>query len=82
MLLITMNQKRLFEIRRKDIAKVQFIIEGYEGMATVTTVNSQSAVIQIFIMPDYIEEIGNLLEELKIKYCLEEIKLLDEENSP
>ena len=65
--------KKRFKIKRKNIEIVQFIIEGYEGMATVTTIDSREAVIQISIMSDFVQEISNILENLKNKYPLEEI---------
>lgn len=65
--------KKYFQIDRKYIVTVQFIIEGYEGMATVTTIDSQKAIIQISIMPDYISDIDGLLEYMKYKYKIKEI---------
>jgi hypothetical protein len=63
-----------FKLRRKNIALVQFIIEAYEGMATVTTMDPHWAIIQVSIMPDFLQEIINVLESLKKKYHLEEIE--------
>ena len=65
--------KKLFKLRRKDIVFVQFIIEGYDGMATVTTMNAQEAIIQFQIMPDFCEEIFSIIEDLKNKYHMEAI---------
>jgi hypothetical protein len=62
-----------FKLKRKNIALVQFIIEAYEGMATVTTMDPHLAIIQVSIMPDFHQEIINILESLKNKYQLEEI---------
>lgn len=64
---------KYFKIKREHIAPVQFIIEGYEGMSTVSTMDSQEAIIKISIMPDFTEEIGYLISELKNVYRLEEI---------
>jgi hypothetical protein len=61
------------KLKRNKIAPVQFIIEGYEGMATVTTMDPHAAIIQVSIMPDFISETNHLLENLKKKYHLEEI---------
>jgi hypothetical protein len=61
------------KLKRDKIAPIQFIIEGYEGMATVTTVDPHSAIIRVSIMPDFLREIIHLLESLKNKYSLEEI---------
>jgi hypothetical protein len=66
--------KKWFKLKRKDIALVQLIIEGYEGMATVTTIDPHAAIIQISIMPDFIQDMINVIEDLKNEYYLEEIK--------
>lgn len=68
--------KKCFKLKRNNIAQVQFIIEGYEGMATVTTLDPHAAIIQVSIMPDFVQEIINLTGSLKNKYNLEEIQYL------
>ena len=65
--------KKYFKLKRKDIAIVQFIIEGYEGMATVTTIDSHTAIIQISIIPDFILDMSSVIKDLKNKYKMEEI---------
>lgn len=65
--------KKYFQIDRKYIAIVQFIIEGYEGMATVSTIDSRKALIKISVMSDYISDICGLLEYLKNEYSMKEI---------
>jgi hypothetical protein len=64
---------KLFKLNRHNIAVVQFIIEGYEGMATVSTIDPHTAIIKISIIPDFISEINGLIEALKNKYKIEEI---------
>jgi hypothetical protein len=65
--------KKYFKLKRKDIALVQFIIEGYEGMATVTTIDSHTAIIQISIIPDFILDMSAVIKDLKNKYKMEEV---------
>jgi hypothetical protein len=65
--------KKYFKLKRKDIALVQFIIEGYEGMATVTTIDPHTAIIQISIIPDFISYVNDIIKYLKNKYKMEEI---------
>ena len=65
--------KKYFKLKRKDIALVQFIIEGYEGMATVTTIDPHTAKIQISIIPDFILDMSAVIKDLKNKYKMEEI---------
>lgn len=72
--------KKWLRLKRKDIAPVQFIIEGYEGMATVTTMDPHVAIIQVSIIPAFLQEISNLLESLQEKYKLVEIDHYPEES--
>jgi hypothetical protein len=65
--------KKFFELDRKNIILVQFIIEGYGDMATVKTIDPQTAIIQISIIPDFISDMSDLIEYLKDKYKMEEI---------
>ena len=65
--------KKYFKLKRKDIALVQFIIEGYEGMATVTTIDPHTAIIQISIIPDFISDMSAIISDLKDKYKMEEV---------
>jgi hypothetical protein len=64
---------KYFKLKRKDIAIVQFIIEGYEEMATVTTIDPQTAIIQISIIPDFILDMSAVIKDLINKYKMEEI---------
>ncbi len=64
---------KLYKLNRQNIAVVQFIVEGYEGMATVSTVDPHAAIIKISIMPDFISEINGLIDDLKKKHKIMEI---------
>lgn len=65
--------KKYFKLKRKDIVLIQFIIEGYEGMATVTTMDPHMAVIQIAIIPDYVSEMNHIIKSLENNYEIEEM---------
>ena len=65
--------KKYLKLQRKDIALVQFIIEGYGEMATVTTIDSRAAIIRISIIPDFISDMTGIIEYLKDKYKMGEI---------
>lgn len=65
---------KFYKIKRNKIAPVQFIIEGYEGMSTVTTTDSHAAILQVAIMPDFLQEMIPLMESLQNEYHLEEIE--------
>lgn len=65
--------KKYYKLKRKDISFIQFIIEGYEGMATVTTIDPHTAVIRVSIVPDFLSEIQNVINDLRNTYEMEEI---------
>jgi hypothetical protein len=65
--------KKYFQLDRKIIALVQFIIEGYGEMASVTTMDSRKAIIRISIIPDFISEMNGLIKHLEDKYEMLEI---------
>ncbi len=46
--------KRFFRISPRDIACFQFMIEGYDGIASVSTVDPHAAVVMLCI-PDGLE---------------------------
>ncbi|MGP8152692.1 MAG: DUF4911 domain-containing protein [Smithella sp.] len=60
--------KKYFQLNRKNIIFVQFIIEGHGEMAVVKTVDPQAAIIQISIIPDFISDMRDLIDYLKDKY--------------
>ncbi|PKN10529.1 MAG: hypothetical protein CVU72_00900 [Deltaproteobacteria bacterium HGW-Deltaproteobacteria-7] len=62
-----------FKLKTSDITLVQFIIEGYEGLATVSTIDPKEAIIQVLIMPDFLEEMEGILDDLKGRFLMEEI---------
>ncbi|MEN6468890.1 MAG: DUF4911 domain-containing protein [Smithella sp.] len=65
--------KKCFKLKTSDITLVQFIIEGYEGLATVSTVDPEAAIIQVLIMPDFVEDVEGILDHLKGRFLMEEI---------
>jgi len=65
--------KKWLKLKTKDIVLVQFIIEGYEGLATVTTIDNRTAIIQVAIMPDFVSDVMCILESLKKQLAIEEI---------
>jgi hypothetical protein len=77
---ISVSQDQQDEVRRKslrlhprDIAYVQFIVEGYEGLATISTVDPQEARIEFSIMSDFIIEVDQILADLGKTITFEEV---------
>ena len=65
--------RKWFKIQTRQIMPIQFILEGYEGMATVSTIDSRVAILQVLIMPDFIQEMEDILGSLQNEYRMQEI---------
>ncbi|MCG6533718.1 MAG: DUF4911 domain-containing protein [Syntrophales bacterium LBB04] len=68
------------EIRRKslrlhpsDIAYIQFILEGYEGLATISTVDPEEARMEFLIMPDFTSDVYQIVTDLSKTITFEEV---------
>lgn len=61
---VHMLEKRL-KLSRKNLVLLQFLLEGYEGMAMVTTLDDRLAVVQVFILPDFLQETLDILYAVK-----------------
>jgi len=57
--------RKWFKLKTSDIQLVQFILEGYEGLVTVSTIDPKDAIIQILIIPEFLEDVEGILDYLK-----------------
>ena len=57
--------KYILSIDKKEICYLQWIIESYDGMASVRTINPANGEIELSIAPGYKEDIFSLIEYLK-----------------
>jgi hypothetical protein len=62
-----------FEIRTEDIAYVKFVIESYEGVGLIRTVDRKKAVIVVLIVEDFLDDGRALLASLQNEINLTEI---------
>ena len=51
-------------VRRTDIAYVKFILESYEDLAIVRTLDRKKATIVVLAMPDFLEHVRAVLRAL------------------
>ncbi len=65
---------KYLKLKRKDIARLQFIFEGHEGLGTCSTIDKNIAVVKLFIMPDFAAEAADLIENLKKEIEFEEVE--------
>ncbi len=56
--------KRFFHIPPRHIAHFQFIIEGYDGIATVSTLDSQAAIVMLCVPDGHEGLVDDVLQAL------------------
>jgi uncharacterized protein DUF4911 len=52
-------------IRREDVALIKFVLESYEGIAIVRTIDRKKATVAVLAMPDLLTEVKAVLESLR-----------------
>ncbi|HEY2986616.1 MAG TPA: DUF4911 domain-containing protein [Candidatus Binatia bacterium] len=62
-----------FELRTEDIAYVKFIIESYEGIGIIRTIDRKKAVIVVLIVEDFLAVGRSLMASLRHEIQLTEI---------
>lgn len=67
------SNRRYFKIERKDICYFQFIIDSYEGIANISTMDSKKGIIVIDVSPDLENDFNLVIEEIKKEIYIEEI---------
>lgn len=73
------TQKKYFRIDRREISFLRFILEAYDGIALVTTLDAENGIVQLSIAPGCAEEVASILEKLNKEILIEETELaLDE----
>jgi hypothetical protein len=52
-------------VRREDIALIKFVIESYEGIGIVRTIDRKKATVAVLAMPDLIVHMRAVLDSLR-----------------
>lgn len=53
------------KLSRRDLVRLQYLLEGYERLSSISTIDPQEAVVRIVIMPDFEEDFKIIISELK-----------------
>ena len=65
--------ERFYRLQRKDLAYFQFILDGYEGLVTATTIDNNLGIVKLFIMPGRAAEADQVLSALEKELRIQEI---------
>lgn len=63
--------KRYYRVERKDICFLKFIFEAYDGIAILTTVDSDLSVVMFHIASGCEDDVEMILQDLKNDIMIE-----------
>jgi len=69
---------RYFKVAHRDMVFLKFILEAYEGMNVMSTVDNKEGIIRIAIMRGFVDDMDGLLAELGRQVTMEPVEWLDE----
>ena len=64
---------RYFKVRHRDMVFLKFILEAYEGMNVMSTVDNVAGTIRIAIMEGFEDDMDGLLAELGRQVSMEAV---------
>jgi len=65
--------KKYYRVDRREIAFLKFILEAYNGLAVLTTIDSEKGIVVINIAPGCETDVEMILQDLKKSVMIENI---------
>jgi len=62
--------ERFFKVAHRDMVFLKFILEAYEGMNVMSTVDNGAGIIRIAVMPGFVDDMDALLADLGTQVSL------------
>jgi hypothetical protein len=65
--------KKYYRIERKEICFIKFIFEAYDGIAMLTTLDSDSGIVMFHVAPGCEDDVKMILQDLQNDIMIEEL---------
>jgi hypothetical protein len=69
--------KKYYRVDRREIGYLRFILESYDGVAMLTTVDPRAGIVILCIAPGCLSEAEMLIGDLKREILIEELEDLE-----
>lgn len=70
---------RYFKVKRGDLVFLKFILEAYEGMSTLSTVEPMEAIVRLSVPSGFDTDMQSLLDFLSAEISLQETDFIAEQ---
>ena len=57
--------KKYFRVDRRKIHLIRFILEGYDGIATLTTIDPHRGIVRLNISPGCEDDVEAVIQDIK-----------------
>lgn len=64
---------KYFKIKIKYLFLIQYILEGYEGLVTVTTLDQDQGLIKVSFVANSLNDINEIIQALRQDFSFDEI---------
>ncbi|ABC77454.1 hypothetical cytosolic protein [Syntrophus aciditrophicus SB] len=68
-----MLSTKILRLKREDLVLIQYILEGYEGICSISTVDSRVALIRVTLMPGLESALSEILDRLRSEFNFEDV---------
>jgi hypothetical protein len=65
--------KRYFRVERKEIAYMRFVLEAYDGIAVLKTLDAKTGLVVLLIAPGCEPDVETVVTDLQKKILIQEI---------
>jgi hypothetical protein len=72
--------KRTYRVDRSQISFLKFILEAYDGMAQLTTLNPGLGLVEIYVASGCMEDFEKIIRDLKKQMLIEAIGNVEEKS--
>ena len=72
---------RYFKVDRRDLVLLKFILEAYEGMSTLSTVDPTGVIVRLSIPHGFEQDIASIIESVGANIPIREIPFGTEETA-
>ena len=72
---LTQTTKQLYRVDRREIAFIRFILEAYDGVAIVKTLDPASGLVEFQIAPGFEPDFAMILRDLERDIMMEPVPI-------
>jgi hypothetical protein len=65
--------KKYYRVDRREISYLKFIIESYEGLATLSTIDAGAGAVRLHIAPGCLTQVEHIMQALGKEILMEEL---------